>query len=175
MTHARRFPATWLANWKRIPEFLACIKETAQWLPVTLAYLGLRPAVFPLELQLRSGEILSLRERTDLVIFWLVFVRRHYPVLSSDSVIVDVGANIGLFTLYAAREAPGARIVSIEPFPDTCQRLRQLVETNRLTERVTILNCAISGTSGTAKAVLRCARTPCSRYSKPFRRRALIY
>jgi FkbM family methyltransferase len=165
MKPTRPFPPLWLANWERIPEFLACIKETAQWLPVTLAYLGLRPAVFPFELRLRSDEILSLRERTDLVIFWLVFVRRHYPVLSSDSVIVDVGANIGLFTLYAAREAPGARIVSIEPFPDTCQRLRQLVETNRLTERVTILNCAISGVSGTATMDAASAEIP-SQYKR---------
>jgi FkbM family methyltransferase len=106
--------------------------------------------VYPFELRLRSGEVLVVRERMDLVIFWLVFARRHYPVRSSDRVIVDVGANIGVFTLYAAREAPAAQIVSIEPFPDTCQRLRDLVETNRLTDRVTILNCAVSRASGTA-------------------------
>ena len=151
MKHTRRFPPRWLANGKRVPEVLACIRETSQWLPVTLAYLGLRPVVYPFDLRLRSGEVLVVRERMDLVIFWLVFARRHYPVRSSDRVIVDVGANIGVFTLYAAREAPGAQIVSIEPFPETCQRLRNLVETNRLTDRVTILNCAVSRASGTAE------------------------
>jgi FkbM family methyltransferase len=85
-----------------------------------------------------------------LVVFWLIFARRHYPVQTSDRVIVDVGANIGLFTLYAAREAPAARIISIEPFPETCQRLSQLVKANRLDERVIIVNCAISGSSGVA-------------------------
>ena len=164
MTPARQFPPPWL-DLKRIPEVLACVKETAQWLPVTLAYLGLRPMAFPFELRLRSGEVLSLRERTDLVIFWLVFARRHYPVLSSDSLIVDVGANIGLFTLYAARQAPRAQIISIEPFPETGQRLRQNVQTNRLTDRVTILNCAISGTSGTAAMDAASAEIP-SQYKR---------
>jgi len=99
------------------------------------------------------------------VIFWLIFARRHYPVRPSDRVIIDIGANIGLFTLYAAREAPAARIISIEPFPDTCQRLRNLVETNRLTDRVTILNCAVSGSSGTAAMDAASAEIP-SQYKR---------
>src|SRR5438876_11006067 len=139
-----------LANLKRLPEVLTCMKETSRWWSLTLGYLGIRRLMTPFEVRLRSGEVLVLGERTDLVIFWLIFVRRHYPVRSSDRVIVDVGANIGLFTLYAAIEAPAARIISIEPFPETCQRLRHLVNTNRLAERVTIVNCAISGSSGPA-------------------------
>jgi FkbM family methyltransferase len=165
MKRTRRFPPLWLANWKRIPEVFTCINETAQWLPVTLAYLGVRPVAYPLELRLRSGEVLVLRERTDLIIFWLVFARRHYPVCSSDRAIVDVGANIGLFTLYAAREAPAAQIISIEPFPDTCQRLRNLLETNHLTDRVTILSCAVSGSSGTAAMDAASAEIP-SQYKR---------
>jgi FkbM family methyltransferase len=143
-------PSTFLANLKRLPEIFTCMKEASRWWPLTLAYLGIRPLAYPFEVLLRSGEVLVLSERTDLIIFWLIFVRRHYPVRTSDRVIVDVGANVGLFTLYAAREAPAARIVSIEPFPDTCQRLSDLVNTNRLGGRVTILNWAISGSSGIA-------------------------
>src|SRR5260370_28956649 len=112
MKRTRR-PLPWLANLKRLPEVFTCIKETTHWLPLILAYLGLRSLACPFELRLRSGEVLTLRERMDLVIFWLIFARRHYPVRSSDRVIIDIGANIGLFTLYASREAPAARIVSI--------------------------------------------------------------
>jgi FkbM family methyltransferase len=165
MKRTRRFSPLWLANWRRIPEVFTCTKETAQWLPVTLAYLGLRSLAYPFELRLRGGEVLVLQERTDLVIFWLIFARRHYPVCSSDRLIVDVGANIGLFTMYAARQAPEAQIISIEPFPETGQRLRSLVETNRLTERVTILNCAVSGSSGTAAMDAASAEIP-SQYKR---------
>jgi FkbM family methyltransferase len=137
-----------LQNLRRLPEIWICRKETSQWFPLTLAYLGLRAIPFPYEVRLRTGETLSLTEFTDLVVFWLVFVRRHYPVKASDRIIVDVGANVGLFTLYAAREAPSARIIAIEPFPETFDRLAQLAKANLLENRVTRLKCAVTASSG---------------------------
>jgi len=138
----------WLANLRRFTEIVACLRETAQWLPITLDYLKLRPIRYPFELELRSGERVILHEHIDVVIFWMVFARQHYPVAAPHRVIVDIGANIGMFTLYAARKAPAARIVAVEPFPDTRERLKDLVETNHLAGRVTILSCAIAATAG---------------------------
>jgi FkbM family methyltransferase len=137
------------ANLARLREVAICRSETKQWLPITLAYLRLRQLQFPYELVLRRGQRMVLHERTDLVIFWLVFARRHYPVRATDRIIVDVGANVGIFTLYAAREAPWARIVAIEPFPSTRERLMELVESNGIEHTVAILDCALAGSSGT--------------------------
>jgi FkbM family methyltransferase len=139
---------TW-ANLRRLREVASCRRETKQWFALALAYLRLRQLRFPYELRLRSGQRLILHEYTDVVIFWLVFVRRHYPVRATDRVVVDVGANIGVFTLYAAREAPGARIIALEPFPDTRARLLEMAKRNRLADTVTILDCALAGWSGT--------------------------
>src|SRR3974390_562522 len=136
-----RYLVSW-ANLARLREIALCRAETGQWRVLALAYLKARPLHYPYELKLRSGHRLRLQERTDLVIFWLVFVRRHYPVRETDNTIVDVGANIGIFTLYAAREAPAAKIVALEPFPDTRERLVELVEGNGLSGRVTIMDCA---------------------------------
>jgi len=137
-----------LTNLSRLPEILGCCRETHQWPAVTLAYLGLKELHFPYNLRLRSGEALTLRDRIDIVVFWMVFVRRHYPVNASDRVIIDVGANIGLFTIYAARQVPGVRIIAVEPFPETCRRLRRHVEDNRLAYRVIVLNCAVAEETG---------------------------
>ena len=142
------FARSCLANLRRIPEIHACSRETRQWAAVTLDYLGLRPVKYPYDLRLRSGDRVTLREHIDVVIFWMVFARQHYPVAASHRLIVDIGANIGLFTLYAARTAPAARIIAVEPFPDTRERLKQLVETNHLGDRVTILNCALASAAG---------------------------
>ena len=140
---------SWIKHLSHAPEVLTCLRETAHWLPITLGYLGLRSLKYPHEVRLRSGERITLQERTDLVVFWLVFARRHYPVQSADRIVVDVGANIGMFTLYAAREAPQCRVIAIEPFPDTRARLRALVEENNLQDRVTILDCAVAASSST--------------------------
>jgi FkbM family methyltransferase len=141
-------PLDLLANLSRVPEILTCYRETCEWMSLTLAYLGLRPLRLPYHLRLRSGETLVLAEPLDLVIFWLVFVRRHYPVNPSDRVIFDVGANIGVFTIYAARQAPHAKIIAIEPFPETCLRLQRQVESNHIADRVVVLNCAVDEKSG---------------------------
>jgi FkbM family methyltransferase len=137
-----------LPHLSRLPEIRGCYRETSEWQAITMAYLGLRPLRFPHRLQLRSGETLTLEEQTDLIIFWLVFVRRHYPVHSSDRVILDIGANIGIFTVYAARQSPSSKILAVEPFPDSCQRLRKHLQQNRLADRVTVLNCAVAQEAG---------------------------
>jgi FkbM family methyltransferase len=138
---------TWVVYLTHASEVLHCRRETRQWLAITLAYLKIRRLHYPYALRLRSGQQITLQEYEDVIVFWLVFARRHYPVDPADRVIVDVGANIGMFTLYAARQAPKSHIVAIEPFPDTCLRLRSHVEANQLQDRVTILNWAVSSSS----------------------------
>ena len=110
---------------------------------------GVRPIEYPYELRLRTGQVATLREQTDLVIFRMVFARRHYPVRSSDHVIIDVSASIGLFTFMRRGKLPEARIIAIEPFPDTRLSLLGLVERNGLSNRVTVVDCAVAGSSGT--------------------------
>lgn len=44
--------------------------------------------------------------------------------LNPSSTVVDVGANIGLFTLFAHLEAPNSKIYSIEPIPDLFEVLK---------------------------------------------------
>jgi FkbM family methyltransferase len=48
---------------------------------------------------------------------------RHGISLPEDACVFDVGANIGLFTLFAAARAPRARVFSFEPIPTTFQVL----------------------------------------------------
>jgi FkbM family methyltransferase len=125
--------------------------------------LGLSSVQYPYILRLRLGEQIKLEEHTDLKTFWQVFLRRVYPVHTADRVIVDVGANVGLFTLYAARCAPQARIVAIEPFPATFDRLLTMVRDHHLDTRVSCLNCAATGAGGVR--VMRDLHVPSQRRS----------
>ncbi|KOX04369.1 31-O-demethyl-FK506 methyltransferase [Streptomyces sp. NRRL B-1140] len=40
---------------------------------------------------------------------------KHGVTLPPDAVVVDAGANIGMFTLAVARRSPGARVIAVEP------------------------------------------------------------
>ena len=56
-------------------------------------------------------------------------------VFNEGDVFVDVGANIGSYTIIAAG-AIGARVVAIEPIPATFKRLEENIDLNRLNDRV---------------------------------------
>jgi len=65
--------------------------------------------------------------------------------------IVDVGANIGTFTLYAAMKAPQATIDAVEPEPGNCEILRKNVSQNGFDSRIRVHKLALSDKSGTAE------------------------
>src|SRR5438552_3530867 len=62
---------------------------------------------------------------------------------------VDVGANIGTYTLVAS-EARAARVISIEPHPGTFTRLLENVRRNERST-VTCLNVALSDHDGSVR------------------------
>jgi FkbM family methyltransferase len=61
--------------------------------------------------------------------------------------VLDVGANIGIYTLLAAKR--GAHVYAIEADPVNAARLRHHVELNRFTERVTIFEMAATDHAAT--------------------------
>jgi FkbM family methyltransferase len=67
---------------------------------------------------------------------------RHGITLSDSAVVVDVGANVGLFTLYVTARWPGARVLAVEPIPDTFEALRANLAHHDRT-RVTALRTAL--------------------------------
>lgn len=133
---------------KRFPELFGAMKATPQWPALIAGYLRLA-APFPLRLSFRDGNCVDLQNREDLATLWLVFFSLTYPLLPGDRRIVDCGANIGAFTLYAATQLPSARIVSIEPFPETFSRFSSMIADNHLENRVTAIRAALTGSAGT--------------------------
>lgn len=61
-------------------------------------------------------------------------------VLSSDTVLYDVGAHIGFYALPAARL--GAEVIAFEPDPDNAARLRAHVDRNHLGDKVRTVEAA---------------------------------
>jgi len=67
--------------------------------------------------------------------------------LRSDDLFVDVGANIGSYTVLAGA-AVGARCVAVEPLLSTFKHLLDNVNLNDIRSHVECLNIGISGESG---------------------------
>lgn len=65
---------------------------------------------------------------------------------------IDIGANIGLYSLIAAHVLPvGRPIVSFEPDPKVVGRLKNHLHFNGFHDRVTIVNSAVGETDGELK------------------------
>ena len=68
----------------------------------------------------------------------------YTEIENSAPTIIDVGAHIGLTTLYFAKHFPNAKIISLEPNPITFKILEENVWQNRLEDRVTCIPKAVS-------------------------------
>jgi len=77
-----------------------------------------------------------------------VFVRREYGSLERFRTIVDIGANMGSFAVYAAQSRPDARIFCYEPEQQNFRLLKQNIEINGLEGRVSVFHCAVASHNG---------------------------
>lgn len=81
--------------------------------------------------------------------FWLGTFERHFQKTIADSIGVnsvfyDIGANLGFYSLLAAR--CGSRVLAFEPLPDNVARLRRHARLNDL--HIEIHEAAISNCDG---------------------------
>jgi len=128
-------------------EVWRCFSVFRRPLRMLAGYLG--PfASYPFICETRAGDRIQVADRMDLVTTWIIYLRNEYPVKPEDQVIVDCGANIGVFTIYSASIAPRSQVFAIEPFPETFQSLRENVELNSLDSRVACLPVALAATDG---------------------------
>jgi FkbM family methyltransferase len=79
-----------------------------------------------------------------------IFVRRAYGPLGLDAggspCVFDVGAHIGLFSLFLKPRFGAVRIYAFEPMPRTFEALRR--NRNRYFPQATLLNCGLAATRG---------------------------
>lgn len=70
----------------------------------------------------------------------LDYIRKHFR---TDGVFVDVGANIGLMSLFVSRYFPDSRIYAFEAHPETSEILRNNLALNSFAKNITIRACAL--------------------------------
>lgn len=69
-----------------------------------------------------------------------IHFRYYYNFISRNDVVLDIGANIGLFTLLSEN---AKKIISIEPQTDLIPILRKNIKENNLLQKVKIINKAV--------------------------------
>ena len=104
----------------------------------------------------RDGVIydLDVSQGIDFAIYLRMFERGTSNALKGlvkpASVVLDIGANIGVHTLLLAQlVGPSGRVLSFEPTDYAVQKLRRNLDLNcRLAERVTLFHCFLAAKDG---------------------------
>jgi FkbM family methyltransferase len=102
--------------------------------------------------RLQGGARLYTRHnRSDFHMIDEIWAFRKYDAfghrVKPGDVVVDIGANIGTFSVYAAKACGASRVLSFEPFPENYKLLSKNVEANQL-GMVTCVNQAVAGKRG---------------------------
>jgi FkbM family methyltransferase len=101
------------------------------------------------QIRVRNLGVISIPDKTTAMTFANIWVRHVYPVPSREDVVLDLGANIGMFTLFALRS--GAKFChSVEPCPDSVRRIREHVAGAGFKDRNNLIPSAIGDSAGTA-------------------------
>jgi FkbM family methyltransferase len=110
----------------------------------------------------RGAETTTLRLRNGLTVesapgalvvplYKEIWYRDDYRLradpLPRGATVIDIGANIGMFALYAAVECGAARVYAYEPFPGSYALLTRNAESNRVAAIVPV-PIAIAGRAG---------------------------
>jgi len=64
--------------------------------------------------------------------------------IEKDNIVIDIGANIGVFAVFAATRASNVEVLAFEPFPDNTDWLRKNVSESNLSN-VTVYQQAVAG------------------------------
>lgn len=139
-------PVAWLRR-ARLQALLA--RQLENWREVWRAYEQGR--IVPV-LKFRDGRVLHHGPHDAPVFLFLeIFANRCYRRMEPPTVrgpVVDIGANIGAFTIDCAARHPDAAIHAYEPHPASREMLQRNVLANRLDGRIKIWPEAVAGADG---------------------------
>jgi len=103
-------------------------------------------------LELRNGVVLNAPAALDLnFLFQEIWLRGIYSPpgfeIRPGDVVIDVGANVGVFAAFAATRAPGVKVYAYEPFPGNIEWLQRNMNESKLSN-VNIRAQAMAGAQG---------------------------
>ncbi len=124
--------------------------KVRNWPVLFLELLGL-PIGRPYLMRLRDGATFQIRNFMDAWIVKEVYLDRDYErygvALQPGWTVVDIGACLGGFAVFAAKRAPGISVHAVEPAPDSYRLLCQNLALNHVTN-VAAHPFAVAGASG---------------------------
>ncbi|RPI00204.1 MAG: FkbM family methyltransferase [Ignavibacteriae bacterium] len=127
--------------------FLKCFSIFKRPTQIISCYLRMTPPPTGV-VDLRSGLTVHLSSHPhDIVTIFIIFIRGEYGRISPGSTVIDIGANIGAFSLFAA-SCGASKVFAFEPNAEAFQCLQKNIHANRLDSVIKPHRFAVAGSAG---------------------------
>ena len=135
-----------VAFFEKIKIFKNTIKQIRNWHTPINFYLGISNKEDTI--YFKNGTKCIMRNKSDSIAFFEnYFLKVNNPnkkfEIKKNDIVIDIGAHIGYFTIYAANSANEGTVYSIEPYKESFEILEKNLKLNNLTN-VKSFHAAIS-------------------------------
>ena len=125
-----------VAFFEKIKIFKDTIKHIKNWYTPINFYLGISNKEDTI--YFKNGIKCIMRNKSDSIAFFEnYFLKVNNPnkkfEIKNDHIVIDIGAHIGYFTMYAANNANQGTVYSIEPYKESFEILKKNLKLNNLT------------------------------------------
>jgi FkbM family methyltransferase len=129
-----------ISNLRYIPRIIFCIKN---WFVFCLHYAGILKSNNAIYL-FRNGVKIATKGNIDVSTIAVVWIKENYGKMPTNATIVDIGANIGAFSIYAACSGDNNTVYAYEPMPENYELLVRNIKINNMEQRIRAFNLGIS-------------------------------
>ncbi len=110
------------------------IFKIKNWYSFLLNYLGFKNEANTYKF--RNGILIKTNENIDAATIAVIFIKKDYGIIKDNSTIIDIGTNIGIFSIYAASTSNNTKVYSYEPMPKTYNLLLENIKLNKLDNKI---------------------------------------
>lgn len=126
-----------ISHLRYLPVIISKIKN---WPIFLLNYAGLQNT--GAEYVFRNGTRIETSDSISAATIAVVFIKKDYGDVPNNSVIIDIGANIGVFSIFSADKSN--TVYSYEPMPGNFRVLEENIKLNKLENRIFAFNLGIA-------------------------------
>jgi len=118
----------------------AIILKIKNWPVFLLNYMGLKDGKF--ECIFRNGVKIEIDDNINAATIAVVFIKKDYGDINDNSVAIDIGANIGAYSIFAAQKKNNI-VFAFEPMTDNFRLLKENIAINKLEKKIIPYNFAV--------------------------------
>ncbi len=133
---------------KYLPSIIFKIKN---WPGFILNYIGIKNN--GLTYVFRNGLKIKTKDGVSSGTIAVIFIKKDYGNVEDNSVVIDIGANIGVFSLFAS-QSKNTKVFAFEPMPENYSLLKENISLNNLEKNILPFNLAVGALNEKRKLFL---------------------